>query len=76
MFAKLKSGRCGQMSVAAVMIGQALIWAGVTIAVALELRGSPAAESVVMWLSTGAFCSLLLASGLTSRSRRDDRDAS
>ena len=81
MFANLWSGRCKSRSMSAtvLLISQALVWAGVTIAVALELRGSPAAESVMLWLTSGAACSLMLATGLSTRGRddaRDDRDAS
>lgn len=72
MFARWKSGCCGSLSAAGVMIAQALVWAGVTLAVAAEVRGTPAADSVILWLSTGAFTSLLLASDLTRRRRRDD----
>ena len=72
MFARMKSGRCGSLSAAALMIAQALVWAGVTIAVAFEVKGTPAADSVILWLSTGAFTSLLLTSDLTRRRRRDD----
>ena len=75
MFARMKSGRCGQLSAAGVMIAQALVWAGVTIAVAVEVRGTPAADSVILWLSTGAFTSLLLSSDLTRRRRHDDDGA-
>jgi hypothetical protein len=72
MFARMKSGRCGRLSTAGVMIAQALVWAGVTLAVAAEVRGTPAADSVILWLSTGAFTSLLLSSDLGRRSRGDD----
>ena len=72
MFANMKSGRCGPMSSAVVMIAQALVWAGVMIAVAVEVRGTPAADSVILWLSSGAFASLMLSSDLTRRRRRDD----
>jgi hypothetical protein len=71
MFAKLKSGCAGPLSSAVLMISQALVWAGVMIAVAWEVRGTPAADSVTLWLSTGAVTSLLLASDLNRRRRRD-----
>ena len=72
MFARMKSGRCGSLSAAGVMIAQALVWAGVIIAVAAEVRGTPAADDVILWLSSGAFASLMLTSDLTRRRRRDD----
>jgi len=72
MFAKLKSGPCAGLHGAWIMIAQSLVWAGVTIAVAVEVRGTPAADSVILWLSTGAFTSLLLSSDLTRRRQRDD----
>ena len=74
MFAPYKSVRCERLSNAALVIAQALVWAGVMIAVAVEVRGTPAAGSVTEWLSVGAFTSLMLAAlpGLR-RSRDEDR---
>ena len=74
MFATYKSKRCEALSNAAIVIAQALLWAGVMIAVAIELRGTPAADSVKEWLMVGAFTSIMLAS-LPSlrRPRGDDR---
>ena len=72
MFALLGSRRCGRLSAAGSMIAQALVWAAVMIAVATEIRGTPAADSVTMWISVGAFTSLLLASSQAARRRRDD----
>lgn len=74
MFSKMKSAGCEAKSAAASTIAQALVWAAVTIAVAVELRGSPAAGQVMLWLSFGAFSSLLISSGRNPRSRRDDCD--
>jgi hypothetical protein len=73
MFAIPKIKRCEQLSVAAVTIAQALVWAGVMIAVAIELRGAPEADSVKEWLTVGAFTSILLASLPSLRRLRDER---
>ncbi|HZL99036.1 MAG TPA: hypothetical protein VFD43_02190 [Planctomycetota bacterium] len=76
MFESCKSRRCERTSAAAVMIAQALVWGAVMIAVAVELRGTPAADSVTMWLSVGAFTSIMLTSLPGLRPRRDDNAAS
>jgi hypothetical protein len=73
MFAIPKSELCEPLSVAAITIAQALVWAGVMIAVAIELRGTPAADSVKEWLMVGAFTSIMLASLPSLRRLRDDR---
>ena len=75
MIAWLKSRCCGQTHAAVLMLAQALVWGAVTIAVATEIRGSPAADEVTMWMSVGAFTSIMLASNLTARRHRDDGSA-
>ena len=72
MFAPFKSRRCERLSAAGLVIAQALVWAGVMIAVATELRGTPAGDSVKEWLTVGAFTSLMLASIPGLRASRND----
>ena len=73
MVASNKSIRCERLSDAALMIAQALVWAGVMIAVAIELRGTPAADSVKEWLMVGSFTSIMLAMMPSLRRLRDQR---
>ena len=72
MFATDKSKRCEALPNAALTVAQALVWAGVMIAVALEVRGTPAADSVTEWLTVGAFTSIMLAALPSMRRRRDN----
>jgi len=72
MFATSKSKRCERITAAGLVIAQALVWAGVMIAVAIELRGTPAADSVKEWLMVGSFTSIMLAMMPSLRRSRDE----
>lgn len=50
------------------MIRHALIWAGVMIAVALQVSGEPAAQGIQMTLLTGWFASYVASGGLSRES--------
>jgi hypothetical protein len=71
MFATSKSKRCERLTEAGLVIAQALVWAGVMIAVSIEVRGTPAADSVKDWLMAGSFTGIMLAT-LPSLRRRGE----
>ena len=72
MFTTSKSKRCERLTEAGLVILQALVWAGVMIAVAIEVRGTPAADSVKEWLMVGSFTSIGLAMIPSLRRPRDE----